>query len=209
MSRLILAVTACAVVAGCAGYKSTQPSSPVPAVVVPEPEAVSCPEPAPCVCPEPETITVAVPVAKPCETDDRGLFVLGGVEWVRIDKQADRSRARIDTGAKTSSMHAVEQVGFERDGEPWVRFLFDADAEGSGEALVMEKKVERYVRIKRHDQEPQRRYVVKMLLTVGDLKESVEVTLSDRSDFEHPVLIGRNFLTDNAVVDVSQQYLAK
>jgi hypothetical protein len=44
---------------------------------------------------------------------------------------------------------------------------------------------------------------------MGELEEIIEVTLSDRSDFEFPILIGRNFLTDNAIVDVSKQFVAQ
>jgi hypothetical protein len=46
-----------------------------------------------------------------------------------------------------------------------------------------------------------------MRIRLGELTELIEMSLSDRSDFEFPVLIGRNFLTDNAVVDVSKQFV--
>ncbi|MFC6980534.1 RimK/LysX family protein [Microbulbifer taiwanensis] len=51
----------------------------------------------------------------------------------------------------------------------------------------------------------QRRPVVEMSLTVGDVTHMVEVNLTDRSSSEYLMLIGRNFLKDAAVVDVSRR----
>ena len=177
-------------------------------VVPPAPAVAACPPVEPCVCPVPETIKVPVPVPVSSPCDERGskLTMLGSVEWVSVQDEGVRARARIDTGATTSSMHAEQLREFERDGKPWLRFSFDPGSEGESVELV--RQVERRVRIKRNDGSSQRRYVVKMVLTVGDITENVEVTLNDRSDFEYPILIGRNFLTDNALVDVSGQMLA-
>jgi hypothetical protein len=63
------------------------------------------------------------------------------------------------------------------------------------------------VLIKQHGRDPERRYVVRMWLTLGDIRSRVDVTLSDREDFEYPLLVGRNFLVDSAIVDVSRQHL--
>ena len=149
------------------------------------------------------------PVPKPCPKPPRELQVFGGIEWVQVGDGGLRAKARIDTGAKTSSLHADDVVEFERDGKRWVRFTFNAE-EGQAPQLI-EVPVVRKVRIKRHGEEveSQRRYAVKLLLVIGPVSEKVEVTLNDRSDFEYPVLIGRNFLTDNAVVDVSKKYNAR
>jgi hypothetical protein len=46
-------------------------------------------------------------------------------------------------------------------------------------------------------------------ISVGKLNQQLEVSLTDRGNFEFPVLIGRNFLRDVAVVDVSQRNIAK
>ena len=183
---------------------------PAPEVQTPPPpqppvEVVNCPEPEPCVCPEPEKIIVPAPPPEPCKTSVQDMMVIGQIEYVIVDASV-RTRARIDTGAATSSINATDIVEFERDGKPWVRFAFSP---GNGdEPVAIERPVSRRVLIKRHGFEPQRRYVVTLGLAIGNIEEVVEVTLSDRSDFEFPVLVGRNFLTDNAVVDVSRQFIA-
>lgn len=137
--------------------------------------------------------------------EEGSLTVIGAVEKVRVDPPGIHLDARIDTGATTSSIHADDRQEFERDGRRWVRFTL---SEVSDEGLRhIELPVERTVLIKRHNAEAARRYVVRMWVTLGDIREHIEVTLADREDFEYSLLIGRNFLTDTALVDVSRQYL--
>ena len=198
--RPILVLVLPVLLGGCAGLLNV----PLECPDALPPEPVRCPEPVLCQCPEPQKILVPAPVPQPHQ-EDRQLLVLGGVEWVRVDAAGIKAKARIDTGARTSSLHADSLLEFERDGKAWVRFSFNG---GEGEkAVILEKPIERHVRIKRHGERAQRRQVVKILLLVGELKAIVDVTLSDRSDFEFPVLVGRNFLTDNAMVDVSRQFV--
>ena len=54
--------------------------------------------------------------------------------------------------------------------------------------------------------EAQRRPVVKLRVALGPIEQQREFTLADRSQYDYPVLIGRNFLRDVAVVDVARQY---
>ncbi|UTW45631.1 ATP-dependent zinc protease [bacterium SCSIO 12696] len=138
---------------------------------------------------------------------EKKLLVVGSVERVTVDPPGVKLRARIDTGAETTSLHADPIVRFERDGKRWVRFTVQQGPDA--EPMVLERPVERRVRIKRHDAESQRRYVVKLWLKLGEIEENVEVTLTDRSEFEFPLLVGRNWLTDTAVVDVSRRYVIK
>lgn len=128
--------------------------------------------------------------------------IIGSVEAVRLLPPDVVIHARIDTGAATTSIDAREIMPFERDGKPWVRFLFVAD----GKKSVIEKPVERRVRIKQHDEEtPESRYVVRMRLVLGNTSQIIPVSLADRSRFKYPVLIGRNFLRDIYIVDVAKK----
>ena len=58
--------------------------------------------------------------------------------------------------------------------------------------------------IKRHGAEAQERFVIKMRVTVGDTTKLINVSLTNRSDYEYPILLGRNFLKDYFIVDVSR-----
>lgn len=131
--------------------------------------------------------------------------IIGAVEHVRLVPPNIVLKARIDTGAKTTSIDAQQITPFERDGKQWVRFVC---LDGKKEHTI-EKKVIKTVQIKRHGEESQNRYVVKMRIVLGDVSQLVSVNLNDRGAYTYPVLIGRNFLQDYFIVDVSKKYQFK
>ncbi|WP_421901808.1 ATP-dependent zinc protease [Maridesulfovibrio sp.] len=133
-----------------------------------------------------------------------GLPVIGQMEYVVIVEANMKLAARIDTGATTSSISATNVKRYERDGENWVRFTITDPR--SKKSTVLERPLERVASIKRHGAETQERPSVMLNLILGDIKAKTEFTLTDRSKFEFPVLIGRSFLDDRAVVDVNQEY---
>jgi len=194
-----------AILSGCTFFEQNSGSTQT------DPKELICPPVPSCpICPVtacPEVTSVEKPI-KPSLRDNgsESLSVVGGVEWVTLTEPKLRFRARVDTGAETSSIHAENVLLFEREGKRWVRFTIP---NGDQEPVTLERRLRRKVLIKRHQDQPERRYVVRMRLEMGVIQERVEVTLSNRSNMSYPVLIGRNFLTDTAVVDVSRKYTFK
>lgn len=134
-------------------------------------------------------------------------LVLGEKEWVRIVPLTRNLKARIDTGAKTSSLSASEIEPFEKEGKSWVRFRIEHKRYQS---ILLELPVERKVKILQSSQIGfEKRYVVKIPLSLGNVTEMTEFTLRDRSHLAFPILIGRSFLDKNAIVDVSQEFVQK
>ncbi|USH04265.1 ATP-dependent zinc protease [Grimontia kaedaensis] len=134
-----------------------------------------------------------------------GKLVMGEKEWVRVDDINVIAKARVDTGATTSSISAIDIKEFERNGEEWVSFRLALDEK---ESDLIELPVVRTVRIIQSSTEGyDRRYVVEMPITIGDVTESTEFTLRDRHHLNFPVLLGRTYLKGTAVVDVSRQYV--
>jgi len=135
-------------------------------------------------------------------------IVLGNREYVYLDPPGLEFTARIDTGARTSSLNATTLMEFERDGKPYVKFTMKNPQ--TGESIEITRRLRRTVKIKeRGDREAQVRPVVKMRVTVGSINELIDFTLENRSKFKHQVLIGRNLLRDLAIVDVSTSYTTK
>ena len=130
------------------------------------------------------------------------LPIIGEVEHVVIQPQGIVLEARIDTGAKTSSLGVEKLDEFERDGKPWVRF--NIKNRQRGDAVQFTLPVVRISKIKRHGGEAQRRPVVMLQVMLGSIDQIREFTLTDRSGFEYPMLLGRNYLLDAAIVDVSK-----
>lgn len=142
---------------------------------------------------------------------------MGFVEWVVMKDTGLRMKARLDTGAKTSSLHATDIEGFEKDGEDWVRFRLPLDdhndidsPENEGLVLEFERPVERTVLIKRKGAPSQKRYVVRMEFCIAGKTHETQFSLTDRGRFTYPALLGRRFMgDDNVLVDSTDSFLAE
>lgn len=131
------------------------------------------------------------------------MITLGESEPVFIKGMTSPLSGRIDTGATTSSLNSLEIKRFERDGKSWVSFVVVNKA--ANEKMKFEKPVSRTVLVKRHGEESQKRVVVKMNVTLGSKTILREFSLTDRSAFDFPVLVGRNVLSGFYIVDVSRK----
>ncbi|MEX2482220.1 MAG: RimK/LysX family protein [Gammaproteobacteria bacterium] len=138
--------------------------------------------------------------------------VLGWVEWAVLEAGDAKVKAKLDSGAKTGSIHAEDIEAFERDGEDWVRFRVPLatrkHASTHDHDLRLERPVVRTVLIKQHKRKSLRRYVVEMDFCVGGLRFTTPMTLADRSRFLYPVLLGRTALENRALIDPARKYRA-
>ena len=149
-----------------------------------------------------ETCDTASVVQTVVATD--GKMLVGELEHIFIDPPGLGAVARVDTGAQSSSLHAANLVAFERDGEDWVRF----NLEGDSDAIMIERRVERHVKVfQQADRIGSRRPVIRLRIQLGNVRDTFDFTIADRSHLEYQVLLGRNFLTDIALVDVAQQFV--
>jgi hypothetical protein len=129
--------------------------------------------------------------------------IVGWVEKVRIYPGKLLVEARVDTGADISSLHCDCITSFDRNGEKWVSFVVETS---DGRPVLMERKVVRVAKIKRHFGEVQERMVVKLGVCLGKTYKEAEVTVVDRSGLTYPMLIGRDFLEGDFLVDPSVSY---
>lgn len=111
--------------------------------------------------------------------------------------------AKIDTGARTSSLHGHVIETLERDGKTFVRFAVDwDDVEMECEAVRVDVRG-----ITSSNGETQRRYVIKTPLVIGNVEFRAEFSLADRSDMKFPILIGRTALRRRFVVNSGRSWL--
>lgn len=155
-----------------------------------------------------EAATILTPTALPDISAnnciDESKLLLGAAEWVWLKAAGKAFRARIDTGASTSSLSSANIETFERDGKNWVRFQL---IEEGSPSIEIESRLLRTVKIRQASMEKgERRYVVRLPLQLGEFIEEAEFTLADRANMRYPILLGREFLRDVAVVDVSKKY---
>lgn len=136
--------------------------------------------------------------------------LVGRSEWIGLPHLGTYLKARIDSGANTASLSAREITPFERDGEGWVRFKLALNDDDVVVESVRDKwfeaPVERRVKVLQATGEDSRP-VISLLITLGPIRQHAEFTLNDRTHLNFPVLLGRRFLLDIALIDVAESYL--
>ncbi|WP_303905307.1 ATP-dependent zinc protease family protein [Thiohalomonas denitrificans] len=160
----------------------------------------------------PAAAEVAPDTATPEPTlvlSEEGKAVFGRNEWAWLELLGRNLKVRVDTGALSSSLNAVDLQPFERDGRDWIRFrLPDEEHPEGGE--VYETPLVRHVKIRQASaDELERRPVVRLKVRVGGLSDDAEFTLTNRENMLYPMLLGRNFLRDVVVVDVARKFVQK
>lgn len=124
--------------------------------------------------------------------------VAGWVEHVLLYPGPIRIKAKLDTGAKTTSLSVINIKQFSHGGRPWVRFrVYDS----AGHPVTLERPLVRTVLIKRHGEPAKPRPVVMMKLCLGTLLKATQVDLENRSNYLYPLLVGRRFLAGDFLVD--------
>jgi len=115
--------------------------------------------------------------------------------------------ARIDSGAETSSVGVYALTQFERDGKGWVRYKLV----NLKKAPWLEHRIRDDVRIKsRVEGFTDERYEIRMDIKVGSKVYRRQVfNLANRKNFDYQALLGRSFLRDVAIVDVSVEHQLK
>jgi len=106
--------------------------------------------------------------------------------------------AKIDTGARTSAMHAENQEMFERDGEQWVSFWFARPGHSKPERFEARVVDRRKIRNTGGDQEL--RIVIRTVLILGSHKWGIDVSLADRNKMEFDIILGRTAIKGKRVV---------
>ena len=132
----------------------------------------------------------------------------GWREWVSLpDLGVDWIKAKIDTGARTSSLHAFDIQEFERDGEAWVRFRVKPWQDSQEDAVVVESPIHDRRAVRSSSGHAQERLVVQLMMRLVDREVMAEVTLSNRDEMGFRMLIGREALRRGYVVDPARSFL--
>jgi hypothetical protein len=135
----------------------------------------------------------------------RGQPLVGWREWVGLpDLGIVRIIAKMDTGAKTSALHANSLKPVTRNGAAFIRF--DVIGEGE-EAPWHELPVLGRRSVRSSNGESEMRYVVNMRLRIGAEEWLIDVTLTNRERMEMPMLIGREALAGRVLVDAAKSWL--
>lgn len=134
---------------------------------------------------------------------------IGWREWLVLpDLGIPAIKAKIDTGAKTSALHAFFIEPFEENGRKKVRFRLHplqrrTDIELTCVADIIDQRI-----VCDSGGHREVRYVIRSKIVVGDTEIEAEITLTDRDTMQFRMLLGRTALTNNFLVDSELSYLA-
>ena len=135
---------------------------------------------------------------------------VGWREWVALPELGiHRIKAKIDTGARTSALHAFALTRVEQDGVPWVEFSIHPRQRNTSEVVHCRWPVadQRIVRDSGgHEEE---RFVIETLLCIGDEHRKIEITLTGRDNMGFRMLLGRTGLQGYIVDPVRSYVLGK
>lgn len=134
--------------------------------------------------------------------------IAGWVEKVIIENQEFEVKAKLDTGAQTSSIHAINIKPYKKNKERRVEFtLVLNDSKDNIHELKLDKPRSRKSLIKNHNGEHDKRYVVDLEICFNGRKHITEFNLTNRDEFIYDVLLGRKFLQETAIIDSDKTFL--
>lgn len=141
-------------------------------------------------------------------TEQHQPLVLGTLEICDLPElQIADLHIRVDSGAKTSSLHVDNIEADTREGDTWVSFDIHPDIHNVERVVRRSSKVKEMRSIKSSNAAKEQRYVIETLITLGDRSWPIEVTLTDRSSMSYLMLLGRQAMLNDILVDPSKEYL--
>jgi hypothetical protein len=114
---------------------------------------------------------------------------------------------RVDTGAKTSSLHVDNITRFKRHGKPWVSFDIHPDVHLVNKVVNKESALHDIRSVKSSNGVSEERYVIKTLFEIAGESWPIEITLTDRSDMSNLMLLGREGMQDRILVSPNERFL--
>lgn len=137
------------------------------------------------------------------------ILVIGWREWVALPELGiNRIKAKIDTGARSSSLHAWNAKLFERDGETWVRFAVHPLQRSTKTTIQVEAPVLEFRHVKSSSGHSTHRPVIRTALVLFGQQRNIDLTLASRDQMGFRMLLGREALRKSFLVDPNRSFLA-
>ena len=134
--------------------------------------------------------------------------VLGWREWLELPELGIRHiKAKVDTGARTSALHAFYNEVFERDGREWVRFGVHPVQGSNDPEIHCEAPIFEWREVTDSGGHKERRPVIETSVRLGSEMKTIEMTLTDRDTMKFRMLLGRTAIKNGFVVAPGRSYM--
>ncbi|MEE4246813.1 MAG: RimK/LysX family protein [Kangiellaceae bacterium] len=114
---------------------------------------------------------------------------------------------RVDTGAKTSSLHVDDIRQQVIDGKPHVKFKIHPELHDISNTIECCAPIHDIRRVKSSNGQSEQRYVIESRAELGTTDWDIEITLTDRSEMTYLMLLGRQAIAGNFYVDPSRSFI--
>lgn len=133
--------------------------------------------------------------------------IVGSEEWCSLPElKVPAIKIRVDSGAKTSALHADQIVPFEKDGEKWIKFIVHPIQRNTKGAIQCEAKVIDKRIVKSSTGTRESRYVINTDISLGDQTWTIELTLTNRDSMGYRMLLGREAMAGRLIVDPDEHF---
>jgi len=134
-------------------------------------------------------------------------IIVGWREWISLPElEIPAIKVKVDTGARTSALHAVNIEPFTQDGENWVSFESQPVQRQDNPRIRCAARVLDSRGIRDSGGHREQRYVVSTLIALGTVRKQIEVTLTSRHNMKFRMLLGRTALKPDVSVDPATSY---
>lgn len=133
---------------------------------------------------------------------------IGWKEWVSLpDLQIPAIKAKVDTGARTSALHASRITVFTKPSGRWVRYVVQPLRNNPEIEIECESKLIDRRDIKNSGGQVESRYIIETTFVLGEAMWSATLSLTSRDDMLFRMLLGRTTLADNVIIYPKEKYL--
>ncbi|MEG6509095.1 ATP-dependent zinc protease [Methyloligella sp. 2.7D] len=133
---------------------------------------------------------------------------IGWREWIALPELGIPAiKAKIDTGARTSSLHAWNIEPFRRRGVLWLRFDVHPLQRSQAKTIRCEAPAVDKRNVRNSGGHVEERHVIETSLRLGTYAQKIELTLTDRDQMGFRMLLGRTALQDGILIDPARSFL--
>lgn len=138
-----------------------------------------------------------------------GRALIGWREWVHLPEllHDDWIKVKVDTGARTSAIHAWDLEHLRRDDETWLRFCLHPRQDDDSHVVQAEARLVEEREVRSSNGELERRPVIETTLAIGGQRYPIELTLTNRDQMGFRMLLGRTGMAEHLLVDPGHSYL--
>ena len=134
--------------------------------------------------------------------------VLGWREWVALPELGiERIKAKVDTGARTSALHAFDVELVEEDGQKIVKFSIHPKQKDLNAVIQCQAPLFDEREVRDSGGHTEKRYVIESSILIGSAVHKVEMTLTNRDSMGFRMLLGRTTMKGHYLVDTGKSYL--